>query len=275
MAFFSHSPQARTGANHPGVIVIAMALSLALLSADGMAFGARFPRPQEDEEAPPPSAPPKKPVKTDPNPVMAPAGSMPPVKADQKKGKEAYKKGLKAEGDGDWATAFEAYSDAVNFDATVIAYGLHQAIAKSHVVQAKIEAAEKAADAGGLTAALSSQREARELDPSNQVLAERLAQMDALGPRAGVQTVAERQLAPPVRLDHLPGTQNLQLRGQTQSAYEESAKKIGGEGAVDGVPEQGAVRVKMNGVEFATAMRVMGQATGTFWRPLTAHLFLV
>src|ERR1700678_2817141 len=275
MAFFSHSPQARTGANHPGVIVIAMALSLALLSADGMAFGARLPRPQEDAEAPSPSAPPKKPVKTVPNPVMAPAGSMPPVKADQKKGKEAYKKGLKAEGDGDWATAFEAYSDAVNFDAPVIAYGLHQAIAKSHVVQAKIEAAEKAAVAGDLTAALRSLREARELDPSNQVLAERLAQMDALRPRAGVQTVAERQLAPPVRLDHLPGTQNLQLRGQTQSAYEEIAKKFGVEVAFDVDLRQVPVKFELNDVDFVTAMRVMGQATGTFWRPLTAHLFFV
>src|ERR1700677_3983177 len=275
MAFFSHSPQARTGANHPGVIVIAMALSLALLSADGMAFGARLPRPQEDAEAPPPSAPPKKPVKTVPNPVMAPAGSMPPAKADQKKGKEAYKKGLKAEGDGDWATAFEAYSDAVNFDATVIAYGLHQAIAKSHVVQAKIGAAEKAAVAGDLTAALRSLREARELDPSNQVLAERLAQMDALRPRAGVQTVAERQLAPPVRLDHLPGTQNLQLRGQTQSAYEEIAKKFGVEVAFDVDLRQVPVKFELNDVDFVTAMRVMGQATGTFWRPLTAHLFFV
>ena len=206
---------------------------------------------------------------------MAPAGSMPPAKADQKKGKEAYKKGLKAEGDGDWATAFEAYSDAVNFDATVIAYGLHQAIAKSHVVQAKIEAAEKAAVAGDLTAALRSLREARELDPSNQVLAERLAQMDALRPRAGVQTVAERQLAPPVRLDHLPGTQNLQLRGQTQSAYEEIAKKFGVEVAFDVDLRQVPVKFELNDVDFVTAMRVMGQATGTFWRPLTAHLFFV
>jgi hypothetical protein len=276
MGFFLHAPQTRTNAKRSTVVVVtvALALSLVLVSTDSAAFGARFPQPQ-DETAPDPPPPAKKVTKAVPNPVMAPASSMPASKADQKKAKEAYKRGQKAEEDANWPAAFEAYSDAVNFDATVIAYGLHQAIAKGQVVQMKIEAAEKAAVAGDLTAALRSLREARELDPSNKVLAERLAQLDALRPRAGVQTVAERQLAPPVQLDHLPGTQNVQIRGQTESAYEEIAKKFGVEVAFDVDLRQVPVKFELNDVDFVTVMRVMGQATGTFWRPLTSHLFFV
>jgi Bacterial type II and III secretion system protein/FG-GAP-like repeat len=275
MAFFLPSSNLTNAQRHGfGFLALAFALILVLPFADGAVSAAGWPRPQ-DEAAPAAQAQAKKATKPVPNPVMAPASSLPPSKADQKKAKDAYKRGQKAEEVGDWPAAFEAYSDAVNFDATVIAYGLHQAIAKSHVVQMKIETAEKAAVAGDLTAALRSLREARELDPSNKVLAERLAQLDGLRPRPGVQTVAERELAPPVQLDHLPGTQNLQIRGQTQSAYEQIAKQFGVEVAFDVDLRQVPVKFELNDVDFVTAMRVMGQATGTFWRPLTTHLFFV
>jgi hypothetical protein len=40
----------------------------------------------------------------------------PPRKQDVKKGKEAYKQGLKLEQGGDWQAAYDAYSDAVDWD---------------------------------------------------------------------------------------------------------------------------------------------------------------
>ncbi len=223
---------------------------------------------------PRPPSPPKK-VVAPPNPALVDKKALPPSKADQKKGKEAYKRGLQSEAGGDWPEAFGAYTDAINFDASVVEYGVHQAIARGHVVQLKIDAAEKAAVAGDLTAALRSLREARELDPSNQVLAERLAQLDALRPHQRVLQTAERQLAAPVQLDHLPGTKNFSFHGQTQTAYEEIARKFGVEVAFDVDLRQVPVRFELNDVDFPTVMRVMGEATGTFWRPLTGHLFFV
>ena len=47
---------------------------------------------------------------------------------------------------------------------------------------------------GDLTAALHALREARELDPSNKILAERLLQMEALRPNRGPQPEPERRL---------------------------------------------------------------------------------
>src|SRR5580692_10685795 len=167
-----------------GIVVVLVSVLTFGSATCTPAFGAGRAPQQQDETMPavrPPSAP--KPTRTPPNPVMARNDSVSLSKADQKKGKDAYKRGRKAEDGGDWQAAFDAYSDAVKFDASVVEYGVHQAIAKGHVVQMKIDAAEKAAVAGDLTAALRLLREARELDPSNQILAERLAQMDALRPK--------------------------------------------------------------------------------------------
>jgi hypothetical protein len=232
--------------------------------------------PYPQEEAPPyPQPSPKKQTKTPANPVLAQPDSFATSKADQKKAKDAYRRGLKSETEGDWQAAFDAYSVAVDFDATVTQYGVHQAIAKGHVVETKIDAAEKAAVSGDLTGALRSLREARELDPSNKILAERLAQMEGLRPNGEPQQVPEVRFAQPVQLDHLPGTQSFLVQGQTQSAYEQIATKFGVEVAFDVELRQVPVRFELKDVDFVTAMRIVGEATGTFWRPLTAHLFFV
>ena len=251
-----------------GVLLLAMAL---VNCASG--YGFEMPRPQDD--APPYPVPtPKKPAQTATNPALAP-NSAPASKADQKKAKEAYKKGLQSEAAGDWQAAFDDYSAAVDFDANVTQYGLHQAIARGRVVGLKIDTAEKAAVMGDLTTALHALREARELDPSNKILAERLLQMEALRPNRGSQPTPERQFAEPVQLDHLPGKQSFLLQGQTQSAYQQIAKQFGVEVAFDVDLRQVPVHVELRDVDFVTAMRIMGEATGTFWRPLTAHLLFV
>jgi Bacterial type II and III secretion system protein/FG-GAP-like repeat len=256
----------------------AMILAGALLLATALVncapgYALEIPLPQED--APPYPVPaPKKTTPPPTNPALAP-NSAPASKADQKKAKEAYKKGLQSEAAGDWQVAFDDYSAAVDFDANVTQYGLHQAIARGRVVGLKIDAAEKAAVSGDLTTALHALREARELDPSNKVLAERLVQMEALRPNRGPQPAPDRQFAQPVQLDHLLGKQSLLLQGQTQSAYQQIAKQFGVEVAFDVDLRQVPVHVELKDVDFVTAMRIMGEATGTFWRPLTAHLFFV
>jgi hypothetical protein len=80
---------------------------------------------------------------------------------------------------------------------------------------------------------------------------------------------------PAVQLDHRPGTQSFQLRGQTQSAYQEIAQRFGVEVAFDVDVRQVPVRLDLKDMDFATATRVLGDATNTFWRPLTKHLFFV
>src|SRR5580658_7098494 len=199
----------------------------------------------------------------------------PPRKQDVKKGKEAYKQGMKLEQAGDWQAAYDAYSDAAEWDPSSRDYRVRQAVARGQVVQMKVDLAEREAVAGHFANALHALRAAMQLDPSNRTIRERLTELEALDPSRARQIIAEPVLVPAVRLDHRPGTQSFQLRGQTQSAYQEIAQRFGVEVAFDVDVRQVPVHLDLQDVDFATATRVLGSATNTFWRPLTKRLFFV
>jgi len=209
------------------------------------------------------------------NPALEQKLPSPPRKQDVKKGKEAYKQGLKLEQNGDWQAAYDAYSDAVDWDPSSREYLVRQAVAKAQVVQMKVDLGEREAVSGHFANALHALRDARELDPTNRTIRERLTELEALDPSRARQIVAEPVLVPAVQLDHRPGTQSFQLRGQTQSAYQEIAQRFGVEVAFDVDVRQVPVRLELHDMDFATATRVLGDATNTFWRPLTKHLFFV
>src|SRR5271169_2048228 len=209
------------------------------------------------------------------NPAVQQKMPAPPRKQDVKKAKEAYKQGLKLEQNGDWQAAYDAYSDAVDWDPSIREYLVRQAVAKAQVVQMKVDLGEREAVSGHFANALHALRDARELDPTNRTIRERLTELEALDPSHARQIIAEPVLVPAVQLDHRPGTQSFQLRGQTQGAYQDIAQRFGVEVAFDVDVRQVPVHLDLQDVDFATAMRVLGQATDTFWRPLTKRLFFV
>ncbi len=199
----------------------------------------------------------------------------PPRKQDVKNAKEAQKRALKAAEAGDWQTAYEEYDDAAHFDPSNFQYVQGLAAARAHVVQDKMDAAERDAVSGQITLAVRLLRQARDMDPTNKILAERLTELAALDPTLVRHVSAEPQLSKQVLLEHLPGTQTFHLHGETQGAYEEIARRFGVEVAFDVDVRQRPVRIDLDDVDFPTVMRVMGEATGTFWRPLTKKLFFV
>src|SRR6202167_2693927 len=208
-------------------------------------------------------------------PAAEPKLPAPPRKQDAKKGKEAYKKGQKLEQNGDWQAAYDAYFDAVEWDPSSREYLVRQAVAKGQVVQMKVDLAEREAVAGHFANALHALRDAMQLDPANRTIRERLTEMEALDPARARQIIAEPVLVPAVLLDHRPGVQSFQLRGQTESAYQEIAQRFGVEVAFDVDVRQVPLQLDLQDMDFATALRVLGQATNTFWRPLTKRLFFV
>src|SRR5271163_3968200 len=186
----------------------------------------------------------------------------PPRKQDVKKGKEAYKQGLKLEQNGDWQAAYDAYSDAVDWDPSIREYLVRQAVTKGQVVQMKVDLAEREAVSGHFSNALHALRDAMQLDPSNRTIRERLTEMEALDPARARQIIAEPVMVPAVQLDHRPGKQSFRLRGQTESAFDVDVRQV-------------PVQLDLQDIDFATALRVLGQATNTFWKPLTKRLFFV
>ena len=78
-----------------------------------------------------------------------------------------------------------------------------------------------------------------------------------------------------IHLGYRQGTQNFDYRGDTQGAYEDLARRFGVEVAFDEDLHSRPVRFQIGDVDFPTAARLLGEMTGTFWRPLTRRLFFV
>ena len=228
---------------------------------------AASPQPTQSN-APPISPPPAAALQAQPAPL-------PPRKQDVKRAKEAAKTGAKAAQAEDWRASFDAYNDAAHWDPSNLDYLQGLELARARLVQGLVESAEKAAVSGEITPALRSLREARSLDPSNKVVADRLAELSALDPERAKEVSTETRLTGQVLLEHEPGVQTFHLRGTTQGAYEEIARRFGVEVAFDLDVRDRPVRLDLESVDFPTVMRVLGEASGTFWRPLTKHLFFV
>ena len=182
---------------------------------------------------------------------------------------------MRAEHEGNWQAAFDSYSDAVSWAPKDAGYFSSLEIAKGHVVQEKMDLAEREAISGRLSEALRLLISVRALDPSNRVLQARYAELSALF-RGQIKSAASAQeLAGEVHLEYTPGKKNFDIRGDTQSAYNEIARQFGVEVAFDVDLRSRTVRFHIDDLDFPTAMRLLGEETGTFWRPLTKHLFLV
>jgi len=199
----------------------------------------------------------------------------PAVKREPKKARESYKRGLKAEQEGDWEAAHSAYSDAVNWSPNEHEYLLRREVAKSHLVQAKVDLAERDAVSGRLKDARKELLDASYLDPTNTTLRERLTELSALDTRGAQEPPPEIEIGGEVHLNYQPGTKNFNFRGDTQGAYDEVGRQFGVEVAFDVDLRSTAVRFQADDVDFPTAMRLLGAMTGTFWRPLTKNLLLV
>ncbi len=192
---------------------------------------------------------------------------------DAKEAKSAYKRGLDAEKKGNWPMAFAAYSEAVRQDSTSREYLLRREIARGKIVGEEVDRAEQDALMDNLTEARNELHAALLLDPGDEMVRERLAQ---LAP-ASSEMLRKLMLEPAgvVRLKPLAGTQSFDFRGDTASAYEEVARKFGVEASFDAQLQSRPVRLKIENVDFETAMSVLGDMTVTFWRPLTSGLFFV
>ncbi|MGH7837429.1 MAG: hypothetical protein ACREQC_06335, partial [Candidatus Binataceae bacterium] len=182
---------------------------------------------------------------------------------------------MQAEKTQDWKDAFENYSDAVNFAPKDREYLLHREIARSQMVQTKMDDAERLAVSGRLVEALKELRTARELDPTNAILRERLAELTAQLPQHIEETKPAPQISSEIHLQYLPGKRSFDLHGDSQAAYEEAARQFGVEVAFDVDLRPRPVNLHVEDLDFPHAMELLGTISGTFWRPLTSRLFYV
>jgi len=198
----------------------------------------------------------------------------PAAKPDPKKAKEEYRRALDAEKVQDWQTAYDDYAQAVSLAPNNREYFLMRAVAKSRLVQIKVNTAERDAVTGRLDEALKELREASYLDPLNGVVRARMAELMA-AKTGEVREKSVPTLAGEQRLDYQTGVRNFNYHGDTRGAWEQVARDFGVDVAFDVQISPRQIQFQVSSVDFPTAARLLGDATGTFWRPLSAHLFFV
>src|SRR5260370_9940427 len=192
------------------------------------------------------------------------------VRPDPKHAQRAAERGDKAQAAGRFDEALAAYEEAARYapqDVSIVERGV---ALRSRLVRAQVEAAERDALAGRLTRATEELGAALQVDPGNTIVEERLAQLKTMEaePRAEPATA----ISGLPRLQPQAGRRNLDLRGDTRTVYEQLAGLFGVKVTFDPDITLRNARLRVDNVDFFTAMALLGSQSGTFWRPLNPQL---
>src|SRR5713101_971532 len=136
--------------------------------------------------------------------------------------------------------------------------------------QKAAERGEKAEAAGRFAEELAA---ALQIDPGNGIVAERLTQFKAMEDESPARRTTEISGLP--RLQPQSGKRNLNLRGDTKTVYQQTAQLFGVKAAFDPDLTVRSVSLRVDDVDFYTAVSLLGVQTGTFWRPLNPTLMFV
>src|SRR5271163_285019 len=179
----------------------------------------------------------------------------------------------KALADGHLDEALSYYQQAARYAPQDTALIERIASMRSKLVRDHVEAAERYALAGHADIATEELAKALLIDPGNTIVAERMSQMKAMKdeppekPDLGIVGLPE--------LKPRAGKQNLNLRGDTKSVYEQLGQLFGIKITFDPDLTPRAVKLHADDVDFTTALKILGVQTGTFFRPLTSSLLFV
>ncbi len=209
-------------------------------------------------------------------PAQGPSPSQPQtatVRPDPKRAQKYVDQGDKAAAEGKFDEALLAYEAAARY-APQEGYILERGAAlRSKLVRAYVEAAERDALAGLLTKATEELGTALQIDPGNTIVEERRAQLAAMNNEPGAKHAAGISGLP--RLQPQPGKHNLNLRGDTRTVYQQVAGLFGVKTTFDPDITVKNVQLRVDDVDFSTAVSILGSQSGTFWRPVNPTLMFV
>jgi type II secretory pathway component GspD/PulD (secretin) len=196
------------------------------------------------------------------------------VKPDAKRAKKLLDLAVKDEAEGNFEEALAAYEQAARyapFDVNIVGKA---AALRSRLVQSFVDKAEQLAVQAKYLEASEQLAAALQVDPSNAMLLERLKQMNTM--REETKDTPPQE--PPVGMPQLSpakGKKNFRLQADLQSAYEQVAAAFGLKATFDPDLPGRNVKLRLQDVDFDTAMKVLTAQTGTFWKPLNAKLIFV
>ncbi len=196
------------------------------------------------------------------------------VKPDPKRAKKLVELGTSEEEAGAYGEALAAYDEAARyapFDVTIVSKA---ASLRSKLVRAYVDKAELLAVESKFLEATEQLAAALQIDPTNEMLLERLRQMNAM--RAETKDAPQEE--PPEGLPQLAPSKekkNFRLQTNLQSAYEQVAASYGLRVSFDPDLPSRNVKLRLEDVDFDTVMKVLTAETGTFWQPLNSKMIFV
>jgi type II/III secretion system protein/VCBS repeat protein len=193
---------------------------------------------------------------------------------DPKRAQKAAERGDKAVAQGRIEDALADYDEAAHYAPQDVAIVGRAAGLRSKLVREHADTAERQALAGDLGHAQEELRLALNVDPDNTIVAERLAQMQAMEEQEP-HSKLETQFAGVPRLQPKGGKQSFTLHGDTRTVYEQVALAFGMKAAFDPDLVARPVKLQVNDVDLFTALSLLGTESGTFWRPVNPTLFFV
>jgi Flp pilus assembly secretin CpaC len=211
-----------------------------------------------------------------PLPAQMPASSVAAQKSsvpDGKRAQQAVERGERSEADGQLEVALADYDEAARYAPQDLAIVGRSATLRSRLVRTHVDNAERLALAGDVKQATAELRAALKIDPTNAVVYERLGQMAGMPSDDTSPEQEQVQGLPQVKAQE--GKHDFDIRGDTKSAYERVTSAFGIKAAFDPELPPRSVRLRVQNVDYKTAMTLLAQQTGTFQRPLNATLVFV
>jgi hypothetical protein len=190
-----------------------------------------------------------------------------------KRAQKASERGAKAEAAGRLEEALAAYQEAALLAPQDTAIVERAAALRSKLVRVHTEAAERDALAGHMDQATEELAAALRIDPGDTIVAERLAQMKTMADEPPAKRATEISGLP--KLQPLPEKHNLDLRGDTKTVYEQAAAAFGIKAVFDPDLSPRTVRLRLDDMDFFTAVSILSAQTATFWRPVNPTLIFV
>jgi Flp pilus assembly secretin CpaC len=195
------------------------------------------------------------------------------VRPDPKRAEKLFERGEKAEAEGRNDEALLAYDEAARFAPQNLALVSRGPGLRSRLIREHVDKAEQLALAGKLPQAKEELTVAMRIDPSNKIVAERYAQMELM--REDEPPLPATQISGMPRLKPQAGRHSFDLRGDTRSAYEQVAQAFGVKVLFDPDVVSRQVRMRLDNVDFNTAVSLLGSTTGTFWTPVDSTQLFV
>lgn len=180
--------------------------------------------------------------------------------------------------DGKFEAALADYNEAAQLDPANADYRMAGDVARSHAVAELIQAAAKDRFTGNAAGAHAALERAQELDPQNPEVTEHLYQLADDVTRARPRPLYEQEagsLAGAPSLLTTPGVRSLHLDSGAHQVIDQAFKAFGVTPMLDNSVRDERVRLDVDNVDFATAMRALSLVTNTFYVPLDAHRVLV